>query len=986
MCSRTCRFTSIALISFFAVAAWSQTSCPAPGLVVAPVLNAASPSTVTLLQPNSMGDWGALDFSTSSPWTESESAASFPQLLGCVPPGPVAKGVSGAAHPPAVASQFIFFGQLARDGNMSAMVAGQTPGNVTVYLGAGNNNLKSTTDYPVGLTPVTVVSASLRMFHAADLIVAVKESATHGDKGGVAVLLNNGDGTFHSAVTWPAGNQPVGVAVGDVDGDGVPDIVTADWQSNTVSVLIGKGDGTFEAPVSYQVNLRPEGVILGDFNGDGNLDIAVGTAVGASIDVLLNDGKGKFPTVVESPCGAQPEYLAAYDFDGDGHLDIAATDPLDGAVSILHGNGDGTFAFTRLYAVSQSPQSLVIADVDGDGIPDIVTAWGNPAILGPDTGSGTIAFLLGNGDGTFRGSTLWSASGNGGSPLIADFNLDGHPDILVANNFSHSLTLIPGAANGTFTAPSTIQLSDSVLVGGGNSSLVTGDFNADGTPDIAVLDTTGGVLIGFGNGDGTFAFQPEIPVAGTPAAVALTDLNGDGAPDLVIASSGSAGTVTTLLGGFDGSFHPPAGILPISANAIALATADFNNDGHQDVAFLVGGSPATTVPGYVTTLLGDGKGALTKKGNVVFPGYPSSVTAADVNGDGCPDLIVLFQHPDQTPAMDVLLGNCDGTFNQLSPVNISADASSLVVYDFNGDGHPDLVLAHTTGLTFMAGNGNGAFQPETAFASAQSAIALALGDLNADTANDLVVTTGVPSALMALIPGFTAQGLRNQSAASYATGPLAPGSLVAAFGSHLATGTKTGPATSLLGTKVTLVDSFGTTLNPTLLYVGPNQVNYLLPPNVNIGLARVTVTSGDGHSSGAQIVVSQVSPGVFTLNSGGLIAAGVKLVHSDGTSEQESLFAVDNGAVVAQPVSLGSSSDEAFLEIYGTGIAAAGQSNVRVRIGGVSAPVSSVGAGFTPGVDEVDAQIPASLAGRGKVSVVLTASGQAANTTSFVVQ
>jgi len=129
-----------------------------------------------------------------------------------------------------------------------------------------------------------------------------------------------------------------------------------------------------------------------------------------------------------------------------------------------------------------------------------------------------------------------------------------------------------------------------------------------------------------------------------------------------------------------------------------------------------------------------------------------------------------------------------------------------------------------------------------------------------------------------------------------------------------------------------------------------------------------------------------VSPGVFTLNTARLVAAGVKRVRGDGSSSEENLFTLSDGRVVPLPVNLGPTSDQVYLEIYGTGIQAAGLKNVQVRIGGVNAPVSAVGSGFAAGIDQVEVQVPRSLAGRGKVSVVLTAAGQVANTTSFVVQ
>jgi len=399
----------------------------------------------------------------------------------------------------------------------------------------------------------------------------------------------------------------------------------------------------------------------------------------------------------------------------------------------------------------------------------------------------------------------------------------------------------------------------------------------------------------------------------------------------------------------------------------------------------VGGNAAPGGGGYVTILLGNGDGSLTQHASYALLGYPSAMATADVNSDGCPDLVVLFRKQDTSPAMDVLLGRCDGTFEQLAPVAIQPNAISILVNDFNGDGYPDIVLSHVDGLTFLAGKGDGTFQAEAAFETGQPAQAFALGDLNGDGVPDLLVTTGSPVGSLAFVAGLPWHALRNQSAASFATGPLAAGSLVAAFGPDLATGNMEGPANSLLGTTVTVLDSLGERAGATLLYVSPGQVNYQMP-GVYPGPGIVTITSGDGHSVSAPALIGAVSPGVFTLNPAGLVAADVKRVHADGSSDEESIFVVDDEQILPLPVNLGPAGDQVFLEIYGTGIRAAGQTSVQVRIGGVNAPVSAVAPGSVSGMDMVEVQVPRSLAGRGKVSVVLTAAGQVANTTSFIVQ
>ena len=233
--------------------------------------------------------------------------------------------------------------------------------------------------------------------------------------------------------------------------------------------------------------------------------------------------------------------------------------------------------------------------------------------------------------------------------------------------------------------------------------------------------------------------------------------------------------------------------------------------------------------------------------------------------------------------------------------------------------------------------------------------------------------------------------LSNVSAASFQGPTLAPESIASVFGTKLATQTAQAKSlplpASLGGTTMTVVDSAGVSRAAPLFYVSPGQVNYALPAGMAAGEAQVTVTAENGTASSANVPVAAVAPGLFTINSSGLAAGGLVRVHG-GVATNEDIFQIGNsGAIVPKPINLGSAGDQVFLILYGTGIRAAGTAGVAVGIGGVFASVSYAGiqGGYT-GLDQVNVLLPPSLAGRGDVTIQLTANGIAANPVHVTIQ
>jgi uncharacterized protein (TIGR03437 family) len=232
--------------------------------------------------------------------------------------------------------------------------------------------------------------------------------------------------------------------------------------------------------------------------------------------------------------------------------------------------------------------------------------------------------------------------------------------------------------------------------------------------------------------------------------------------------------------------------------------------------------------------------------------------------------------------------------------------------------------------------------------------------------------------------------LTSTSAASYSGSRVAAGSIVAAFGSNLATTSQTANTiplpTTLAGLTLKVKDSANVERLAGLLYAGPGQVNYEVPPGSAAGNATVTVNSADGSTASGAIQIAAVAPGLFSAdaNGKGVAAAFALRVKADGSQVVEPVGQYDpgQGKYVTVPINLGPETEQVFLVLFGTGIrGVSALSGITASIGGVSSGVDFAGPqGTFVGLDQINVRLSRSLIGRGAVDVGLTVDGQASNT------
>jgi hypothetical protein len=437
----------------------------------------------------------------------------------------------------------IAVGDFDRDGNLDIATANNFTSNVSILLGDGTGNFTAAGGSPFGLSdgvnpalnPVAVATADFNLDGKLDLVVANTNSNN------ISVLLGGNAGTlFGAAINFNVGSNPVSVATGDFNLDGKPDIVVANLNTNTVSILLGDGTGgTFIAAAGSPLGglNAPTFVATSDFNGDGKLDLAVTNGVTNTVSIFLGIGGGTFGARGNFNSGSSPISITPGDFNGDGIQDLTVVSLNVSNVSVFPGNGDGTFATGINFGTGGGPRSVVSGDFNRDGKPDL-------AVANSGGGSNSVSVLINStsfGTAGVFDKVVSSNVGTGPSAITnADFNLDGKPDLAVANFVSNNVSVLRSAGFGNFFA------AFSYAAGTGPSAITTGDFDLDGKPDIAVADAVAdssgnnvSILRNNPANLGTFLAARSYAAGTGPSAIAVGDFDLDGKPDLAVANDSS---------------------------------------------------------------------------------------------------------------------------------------------------------------------------------------------------------------------------------------------------------------------------------------------------------------------------------------------------------------------------------------------------------------------------------------------------------------
>jgi hypothetical protein len=287
----------------------------------------------------------------------------------------------------------VFAADLDGDGDNDLAVANSRDnyhgGNISVLQNNGDGTFQQTANYGIGRRFRSVFAVDFDSDGDNDLAVA--NIGDYGIPGYVAVLQNNGNGTFQDPIKYGAGHWPYSVFGVDLDGDGYNDLAVANRLSNNVSVLLNNDNGTFQEAAGYNTDDFPESIFAVDLDDDGDNDLAAATR--NNVSILLNNGNGTFQEAVNYTAGNYSISVFSIDLDADKDNDLAVANINSDNISVFFNNGDGSFQAAVNYGAGNAPKSIFAADFDGDGNNDLVTANFN---------SNNVSVLLNNGEGVFQ--------------------------------------------------------------------------------------------------------------------------------------------------------------------------------------------------------------------------------------------------------------------------------------------------------------------------------------------------------------------------------------------------------------------------------------------------------------------------------------------------------------------------------------------------------------------------------------------------------
>jgi hypothetical protein len=458
-----------------------------------------------------------------------------------------------------------------------------TAANNIVYFGAVKATVNSVNSsslivtVPTGTTykPISVTVNGLTAYTSAPFVVTFT--------GGGAINHSS----FSTKLDFPTGSAPYCAAICDVDGDGKPDLVVTN-NNNTFSVFRNTGTNgnvSFAANVDFTTGTSPIGVAIGDVDGDGKPDLVVVNINSNTISVFRNTstiGSVSFATMVNFTTGSHPSSIVIGDIDDDGKPDLVVTNTngnitTTNTISIFRNTstiGNISFAVKVDFTTGGASSIVTIGDVDGDGKPDLaltnntntVSIFRNTSTIGSVSFAAKVDFTTGSGPY---------------SVAIGDVDGDGKPDLVVSNANTNTISVIRNTSTiGSISFAAKVDFT----TGESPQNIAIGDIDGDGKPDLAVANydsSTVSVLRNTGTiGSVSFAAKVDIMTGSVSYCVAIGDIDGDGKPDLTVGnySSNSVSVFRNTISGGNTAPAAPHSLTAVAGNSQVMLNWNKNNE------------------------------------------------------------------------------------------------------------------------------------------------------------------------------------------------------------------------------------------------------------------------------------------------------------------------------------------------------------------------------------------------------------------------